>query len=82
MEAFNRYVDEKKAEEEADGMCPACKRFANFIERSAMSTEPHGETFEDRWLECSNCGSQVEPAEVEALSQVLQKSIAKLERAL
>lgn len=59
----------------AEGQCPACSKYAGFTERTATSHEPHGEVFEDRWLECNHCGAQLAPNEIKSLAIVLASSV-------
>lgn len=55
-------IEEIARQLEADDQprCPGCGRPGTMRERSANSVEPHGERFEDRWLECSECGVRAE----------------------
>lgn len=46
--------------------CPNCDREVDLVHRSAFSREPHGETFDDEWEECPNCGETFTKDELES----------------
>jgi hypothetical protein len=57
-------------DEDTRDRCPNCGEHANFRERHAHHVETHGldcgpyETWEDSWLECSECGAQTDHKEI------------------
>lgn len=44
-------------------MCPQCG--GGLQGHYALSREPHGEDTSEHWLECLQCGSKVDPSEVQ-----------------
>jgi len=49
--------------------CPNCGQPAALVECSGVATEPHGETHEDVWLECSECGARTDETELSAANR-------------
>jgi len=45
-------------------VCPNCGEESEFRERVRVSVEPHGEQFEDYWLQCVRCGKPCEDSEL------------------
>lgn len=64
----------------ADMVCPNCGKPAQFFERRCTSTEPHGETHEDVWLECSECGAPTDELELSTANR--ETETAAIDRAV
>jgi C4-type Zn-finger protein len=46
-------------------VCPNCGYDVKFELRSAIAQEPHGETYDSEWWECTFCGAPADEVEIE-----------------